>query len=248
MRIDDFLNVLGREGELLIAAAGEAGFDAPVPTCPEWRVRDLVLHQGQIHRWATGFVAERLTGPRPPAAEELPDAELGDWFRAGHKALLAALTAAPDDLECWTFLRGSPTPRHFWARRQAHETAVHRMDAELAARGRVTPVAAEFAADGIGELLTGIHGRSVSRVRGEEPRTLRIRATDAPAVDWTMRISNEPPVTGRSVPDAAVDCEISGPVAVLYPVLWNRLPYGPEVAVTGDAAVAELWRAGSAVG
>ncbi|KIF71110.1 hypothetical protein HY68_24945, partial [Streptomyces sp. AcH 505] len=29
---------------------------ARVPTCPEWRVRDLVGHIGQGHRWAAGIV------------------------------------------------------------------------------------------------------------------------------------------------------------------------------------------------
>ena len=52
--------------------------------------------------------------------------------RQGCADLVAALAAAPDDLECWTFLP-APSPRAMWARRQAHETAIHRVDAELAA-------------------------------------------------------------------------------------------------------------------
>ena len=33
-----------------------AGADAPVPTCPGWTVRDLLAHQGMVHRWATAVV------------------------------------------------------------------------------------------------------------------------------------------------------------------------------------------------
>jgi hypothetical protein len=43
---------LQRDGVLLADAAARAGMDARVPTCPEWVVRDLVRHQGDVHRWA----------------------------------------------------------------------------------------------------------------------------------------------------------------------------------------------------
>ena len=38
-----------------------AGLRAPVPTCPDWTVRNLVAHQGMVHRWAAAIVrGERL--------------------------------------------------------------------------------------------------------------------------------------------------------------------------------------------
>ena len=36
--------------------ADRAGLRAPVPTCPGWTVRDLVAHQGMVHRWAAALV------------------------------------------------------------------------------------------------------------------------------------------------------------------------------------------------
>jgi len=39
------------------------------------------------------------------------------------------LASAPPDLDCLTFL-AAPSPLAMWARRQAHETAIHRVDAE----------------------------------------------------------------------------------------------------------------------
>ena len=67
-----------------------------------------------------------------------PDAELLDAYRAGHRILTEALGSADPALACATFLP-APSPLAFWNRRQAHETAIHRADAELAAAGMVTP-------------------------------------------------------------------------------------------------------------
>ncbi|MFD9390137.1 maleylpyruvate isomerase family mycothiol-dependent enzyme [Streptomyces sp. NPDC060000] len=252
METAEYISVLDQEGRSLAAAAAEAGPDAKVPTCPEWQVRDLLRHTGAVHRWATSFVAEG--NPSPSPFVDPPDLDgdaLLDGFREGHLRLVGTLSAASPDVECWQFMP-APSPLAFWARRQAHETAVHRVDAE-SARGR-TPeeIARElgigFAADGIDELLRGFHARARSRVRTEAPRVLRVRATDTPDGVWTVRLSPEPPVTERNAEGDAegdADCEVSGPAALLYLSLWNRSPFP---AVTGDATLATLWREKSAVG
>jgi uncharacterized protein (TIGR03083 family) len=136
--VPGYLGALRREGELLAAAAERAGMSAGVPSCPDWAVRDLLKHTGYVHRWAAGFVTRRLTRPVGAASEaeilgQGPgDAGLPGWFREGHAALVRALDQAAPDLDCWAFL-AAPSPRAFWARRQAHETAIHRADAEQAA-------------------------------------------------------------------------------------------------------------------
>ncbi|MFF4658700.1 maleylpyruvate isomerase family mycothiol-dependent enzyme [Streptomyces sp. NPDC001381] len=244
----EFVHILDREGRSLADAAAGAGPEAKVPTCPDWQVRDLLRHTGMVHRWARSFVAEGRSEPHPGAGlPDLDGAELLEWFREGHRGLVDTLTTAPPDTECWHFLP-APSPLAFWARRQAHETAVHRVDAE-SALGRTPRESAEslpaaFAADGIDELLSGFHARPRSRVRIEEPRVLRVRATDLTEdAVWTVRLSPEPPATERTA-DGKADCEIAGPAAPLYLALWNRLPFP---AVTGDAALAELWREKSAI-
>src|SRR5215467_13949817 len=141
--VPGYVGALRREGELLAAAAQRAGLATAVPSCPGWAVRDLLRHTGYVHRWATGFVAEGLTRPGGASEEEIlsqgpADAQLPGWFCEGHAALVRALIAAPPDLECWTFL-AAPSPLAFWARRQAHETAVHRVDAEQAASAAGQP-------------------------------------------------------------------------------------------------------------
>ncbi|MFI7316384.1 maleylpyruvate isomerase family mycothiol-dependent enzyme [Streptomyces venezuelae] len=241
MEISEHIQIVADEGKLLARAAAEAGTDAKVPTCPDWQVRDLLRHVGMVHRWAAAFLAERRTSYR--LGGELPDLDgdaLVEWFREGHVALVATLESAPPDVECWTFLP-APSPLAFWARRQANETTVHRVDAESARGGTPSPLDAAFAVDGIEELLFGFHAREKSRVRSAVPRALRVRATDGPT--WTVRLSDGPPAAEHGA-TAPADCEVSGPATRLYLALWNRLPF-PEV--TGDTALAALWRERSAI-
>ncbi|ULR48683.1 maleylpyruvate isomerase family mycothiol-dependent enzyme [Streptomyces deccanensis] len=255
METAEHITALDEEGRLLATAARKAGTDAEVPTCPSWRVRDLLRHTGAVHRWATAFVAEGHPSPRPPAdaPEDLDGDALLTWFEDGHRRLVDTLRAAPADLDCWSFLP-APSPLAFWARRQAHETAVHRVDAESAlgdAPGLPVPdfgtsLGVDFAVDGVDELLLGFHARPKSRVRTATPRVLRVRATDTDAA-WTVRLSAEPPVAERADGSRApaADCEIAGPAPQLYLALWNRLPFP---AVDGDPTLAELWRETSGIG
>ena len=234
------IDALRTEGERMASAAVGADADAAVPTCPEWTVRDLLRHTGAVHRWATGYVAGRRCEPSRGGLEEAagtwPDDDgLTAWFEQGCADLVAALAAAPDDLECWTFLP-APSPRAMWARRQAHETAIHRVDTQLATGTAVTPCDPGFAADGIDELLTLFVPR--------RPRTLR---ADAPAT-WRCAVPTTrprgccgPTRTGsrRRAPRAADGpgtCTVSGKASDLYFALWNRAGADP-LRTEGDPGV-----------
>lgn len=233
------IEVLRREGTRLTDAAGAAGLDAAVPTCPDWRVRDLVTHLGGVYRWAAGNVTHgSMTGEQTAAAFVAPaDGELIDWLRAGHALIVEALSTADPAVECFTFLP-APTPLAFWARRQAHETVIHRVDAELAAGREVAGVPPEVAADGVNELVGAFMARRGGKLRSERPVSLAIEATDAEAA-WTVRIGPE----GREVTAGrgAADTTVTGRAHDLYLLLWNRT--GAErVTVEGDPAVLALWR------
>ncbi|OEJ28185.1 hypothetical protein AR457_30660 [Streptomyces agglomeratus] len=249
MDIAGFIETLDEQGRLLSAAAEKAGTGADVPTCPGWQVRDLLRHTGVVHQWAAAFVTTGRTTFQPlPDEPDLDGDALLGWYRETHALLVSALKAAPQDLECWAFLP-APSPLAFWARRQAHETAVHRADAESSLGSGLSALPLEFAADGVDELLRGFQARDRSRLRTEEPRVLRVRATDTDDV-WTVRLSGEPSRTDRSTAgsaEAAADCEFSGPAERLYLTLWNRLPLS-GITVSGDDALARLWREKSAVG
>ncbi|UNO38905.1 maleylpyruvate isomerase family mycothiol-dependent enzyme [Streptomyces sp. MST-110588] len=205
METSDYVQTLERDGLLLADAAEKAGPDAPVPSCPEWRVRDLVLHMGQVHRWAADLVARARTEPVrfSAAAPELADEDLVPWLQDGHRALVETLRSAAPDMTCWTFMPAT-SPLAFWARRQAHETAVHRVDAEGALGVPATPPRPGFAVDGIEEILLGFHSQERSRVRTERPTTVQIRATDVPGAAWSVHLSSAPPRTER-ISGAAVE-------------------------------------------
>src|SRR6185437_4415215 len=163
MEIAEHINALRREGEWLADAAERAGLDATVPPCAPWQVKDLLRHTGYVHRWAARHITECpdqiIDGP---SEEEIlrggaDDAGLLAWFRDGHAALAQTLATADPAVECATFI-AAPSPLAFWTRRQAHETAIHRADAELAA-GPAPEYPALFAADGIDELIMGFGQR-----------------------------------------------------------------------------------------
>jgi len=244
------IDVLREEGTRLADTAARLPLDAAVPTCPGWTVRDLIRHLGGVHRWAGRHVREarpdlmvvkdqvELFGAWPE------DAALLDWYRAEHGLLVESLTAADPDLACATFLP-APSPLHFWARRQAHETTIHRVDAEAAA-GSVGSIAADLAADGIDELVGGMVPRPGARLRTSSPRTLRL-APDDDRARWLLRISAEPVVTDRE-DDATepADCTVRGSAADLYLALWNRRGVD-DLRVDGDASLLDLFRAKVAI-
>ncbi|QBR05060.1 hypothetical protein D7Y56_03435 [Streptomyces sp. S501] len=64
MEVSKHLDAFGAEGLALASAARDAGPEALVPTCPGWRVRDLIRHTGMVHRWATGMVVDEPHLPR----------------------------------------------------------------------------------------------------------------------------------------------------------------------------------------
>jgi uncharacterized protein (TIGR03083 family) len=253
MEIARWINAVREEGARMTASARAVAADAPVPTCPEWVARDLIRHQGGVHRWATTCVAQARAEPPSEGLEELAggwpgDEELADWFEAGYRTLVSALEAAPPDLQCWTFL-SAPSPLAFWSRRQAHETTIHRVDTELTA-GRtsdhLSPIAPDFAADGIDELLVGFMPRRSAELRADEPVSLAFRCTDVEG-SWVLMIGPEGARTqaGGGEAAGAGSCTVAGLAADLYLALWNRRGHD-ALDVDGDGAL--LDRFGDAMG
>jgi uncharacterized protein (TIGR03083 family) len=272
MQIAEHIAVLGREGGLFADAVGKAHLDDIVPTCPEWTVRELAHHVGRVHRWAAAIVRDARPEIVPTEEEEeiwgaMPaDGALDAWLRDGHGLLVDVLTNAPGDLDCWYFL-GAPSPLAFWARRQAHETAVHRADAQ-GVGGAVDPVGLDFAVDGIDELLLRFFSGRSRRLRNETAVTMAVATTDADAT-WRIHIGpdgqrservyaadragdqpggqagDQPGGQAGDQPGGQAgdhaDCTVRGAASDVYLALWNRLPL-TSLEVRGDAAVLDLWR------
>jgi len=238
----DLISSLRQEGELLLSAAARAGLDAEVPTCPGWRVRDLVHHTGMTHLWA----AAHIVGQRQEqlAAEETealanprkPDDLLLDWYRTANREVVGALEQASPQVTCWTFLP-APSPLVFWARRQTHEAEIHRVDAE-AGCGSITPVPALLALDGIEEMLFGFAARP-RRIAVDGRRRLALVACDSEA-GWSVEIGAAG-VKAYRASSSECDCRVVDTASNLFLLLWNRRSGdGPEIS--GDREVIELWR------
>lgn len=190
--------------------------DTPVPDCGEWVLRDLVLHLGGIHRWAAQVV--RTGEKQPQAQEQVPDADLRAWFLRGAAVLRAEL--ADPDRETWTF--SGPGTAQFWRRRQAVETAVHRVDAQRAS-GLEQPVPDDLAEDGVAEVVEVLHPRQVRLGRSDAP-TCSVRLVATTGSTWL-------------VGDGPTCATVTGTPSDLLLLLWRRERRRSRAfAVEGDTA------------
>ena len=71
----------------------------PIPTCPEWTLRQLVTHVGRAHRWAAEITRTRSEAFIP--FREVPDGKLPAdragqcaWLRAGAARVVEAVREA----------------------------------------------------------------------------------------------------------------------------------------------------------
>jgi uncharacterized protein (TIGR03083 family) len=240
----------------LVEILAEHDLSMPIPTCPEWTLRQLVTHVGRAHRWAGEITRTRSARFIP--FREVPDGKLPDdraeqcaWLQAGAARLIGAVREAGGDL-VWTLT--GPAPASFWIRRMAHETLVHRADAQLAAGAAPEPaIEADVAADAIDEWLMLLTRGSLGSA-GERATvlpagaSLHVHATDDGLGDrgeWTVRhdagaLTVEP---GHGKGDAA----LAGPAASLLLVLMRRRPASdPAVTGHGDSVVVDGWLASTA--
>jgi uncharacterized protein (TIGR03083 family) len=230
-----------------LARITDGDLERPVPTCPGWTFRQLATHVGRGHRWAAQIVATRATAPistREVADGKLPEdpARHADWLNESAGQVIEAVTAA-DGALVWTMT--GMRPASFWARRRAHEAAVHLADAQLAA-GRDVDLAPEAAADAVDEWLALVAG-SADPTRAQElggdGQTLHFHATDPGLADtgeWlvTRTRSGVTVAAGHAKADVAV----RGPATSLLLVLTRRRsPADTGIEVFGEQDLLTHW-------
>ncbi len=241
----DFLGATGKYGRLLLEAAGSVDLDTPVPTCPDWQVRDLVAHTAAVYQHKATTVRDGWVDESPPWPSEVAEATSGD--------VVGVLEASLDDLldvfgradltqPTYTWCDHDHTA-DWWVRRMAHESVIHGADAIVAAGG--TPTAESWlAVDGVDEILDEMMIGSpdwATTVEGD--RRIDLLAGDRA---WNLRTgtwSGTGPISGTVYVDehalihdstGVPDVTIATDPATLDYWLWGRgdLPSG---AVQGDA-------------
>ncbi|MDS1272647.1 maleylpyruvate isomerase family mycothiol-dependent enzyme [Lipingzhangella sp. LS1_29] len=228
--------------------------NASVPTCPEWDLWTLGVHLYQVHTWATAIVRSGEVAQRPAAPTVQDSAALAATYAHSAAGLLDTLRQTDPDAPCWTFNRHH-RQAGFWFRRQALETVVHRIDAELASGIHREPDA-WVAADGVDEVLTVILPRLV-RSSGQAPplpASLLIHSTDTGHA-WRLDPPPEaddgeataaPQVAATTEADDAGAARVSGTAADLLTVLWKRRRFADSaLRIEGDDVLATAFlRAG----
>lgn len=231
---DSWLAALRTEGAAFLAAVSEEGaLPRRVPSCPDWTVGELTRHLGSVYRRIRLNVGSAgRDEPWPPLAvpDEAPAADdpaVLTWFREQLASLEADLEAVDPDLPTWNW---APRPRvaSFWQRRMAHETAVHRWDAQMAIR-LPEPIESKLASDTVAEVMDTYLPAGRWRTDAGAFGLVQLTATDTGA-QWSVRLRG----TGVALldTDTLLDTEAhqarasaSGSASDLALALWGRVPF-----------------------
>ncbi|MDH6198472.1 uncharacterized protein (TIGR03083 family) [Mycobacterium frederiksbergense] len=228
----------------LVASSDPA---APVPTCPDWTLKQLFRHVGRGNRWAAQIISERRVSPldphevhegRPP---DDPDAAI-DWFNTGAELILKAVDQVGTDARVWTML--GPKPAGWWIRRRLHEMVVHRADAALAV-GADFDLPVDLAADGVSEWLelacafaTKRHGEPLAL-----GASMHLHATDdglGPTGEWTVAHEEDGLEWSHSHGKGSV--ALRGPARNLLLALTRRRTAADlGLEVFGDTEIWDTW-------
>ncbi len=205
----------------------------PVPSCPGWDVAALVEHTAMVYQHKITCMRSGRPSEWPP---ESPGGDLVEWLHSSLDELVFELTTRGPSAPSYTWYPPDQTVG-FWFRRMAQETAVHRVDAELAA-GNVTPIDSALAVDGIDELLIVFLGDdwAESPVLTATGSTVALRTHDA---SWQLALRPTAVPVSRGGGDA--DLTVTGDPHALLLWLWGGRVGDDVVEIDGSGAVlAEL--------
>ncbi|WP_446217122.1 maleylpyruvate isomerase family mycothiol-dependent enzyme [Micromonospora sp. IBHARD004] len=243
---DFWIGALRTEGPAFAAAVAEAPAETPVLSCPGWTVSDLTLHLAGVYHWVSSFVATGSTNPPPrPSGEPTAGVTPLQLWQQRYDQLMTIFEGLDPEAPAWNW---APQPKKagFWPRRLAHETAVHRWDAQLAiAAGG--PVEAKLAADGVSEVLDTWLPAGRRRTPGQWHGVVQLTAADA-AQDWYLRLRGE----GVALLDTATvfghedhhaRAQVTATASDLLLALWGRVSFD-TLGVTGDRGLLDGLRVG----
>ncbi len=240
-----WLAALRADGPAFRAAVAEAAPDAPVPSCPEWTVAQLTGHLASIYGWVAGHVGRGVTTRPEPRSREAVTATVAE-FDERFGALVTLLDSLDPEMPAWNWAPQSKKVA-FWHRRMAHETAVHRWDAQMAV-GLTEPLEAKLAADGLIEVLdtwlpagrgtcpTHRQGMvALSAADLEQTWHIRLRPGGGVALLDTDTILDDDDLHERAV--------ARGTASDLQLALWGRVGFD-VLTMAGDERLIECLRVG----
>lgn len=235
----EYVAVVRREGSSL-AGVGRMGLDDPVPTCPGWTVGRLLLHVGRVYRFAAEVVETRATArperPGPPAEGTDPV----EYALDGLEEIVTALGEVEPQTPVWNW-SAQPDVALFWARRMAHESLIHRIDAKLA-HDVANVIESDLAVDGVDELFDTLAPRAFGQGIPGLAGMMHLQATDADA-RWTLKLAPDFLAVTRGPSGArGADVTLTGKASGLLLVLYNRADVD-TVDLTGAEQVLLDWRA-----
>jgi uncharacterized protein (TIGR03083 family) len=233
MEYAEHVAAVERETAAFAKALMAGDLDAQVPTCPDWKLADLAAHLGGVLGFWTHALCEAAGRPKP-AFDEKPGPSPGLWFVQIAGLLVAELNATTADAHVWTW-DPSDQSAAFVARRMAHETAVHRYDAQTAV-GKPEGIEPALAADGIEEIFVMVAAYPDSG-RGEG-ETMHVHGTDDAENEWLVTMNPDGLDIRRE--HAKGDLALRGHVSDLELVLYDRPPLG-TVERFGEESVLDAW-------
>ncbi|MCP4966913.1 MAG: maleylpyruvate isomerase family mycothiol-dependent enzyme [bacterium] len=244
LSVADYLAHLDADAHLL-AAAAVRGPDAMVPGCPAWTVSDLLSHVAAVHARSSDIVEQGLVDRWPERARPPAGVDPLDWYRSGADRLCRVLAAADPTAPAQGF--GGVTTIEFWIRRMAHETAVHRIDAEQA-HGYESLFDAELASDGIDELFDVFATRIPSSAEFLPSEDLvRIDAGGRPRILRFGRAVGESRGKRFDIlkavldPDATADTAVAGEPDRVLLWMWGRASL-EGISASGDPQIVDRLR------
>jgi uncharacterized protein (TIGR03083 family) len=217
-----------RADAAVVRAAAELDPEARVPGLDGWTALTVLEHLGDVYMHKVEVL--RLGHPPAPWPPAGPDPEPFGWFDDALTQLLDELSARPADEPAWTFVDFDRSVG-FWHRRMAHESAIHRQDAEGAVGSR-TPIEEALAVDGIDEIL-GLFAAVPDADTQVTPVRGRVEVLAGGAA-WSLDVGPHRLAVARG-PSPAPDATLAGsPDAVLW-WLWRGVDLGLEI--TGDVGL-----------
>ena len=231
-----YVSAIERETAAFARVLMKGDADTRVPTCPDWTLRDLAKHHGSGMGFWSHVLCEGTGRPKPEIPEPGPALTL--WFTQIASTLVGELKATPPDTEVWTWYPGDRSAR-FAARRMAHETAIHRYDAQTATR-TAQPIDPTLAADGIEEIFEMVEHWPEVTEEAEQTRgdgqTLHLHSAEGN--EWLVAMNPDGLEVRRE--HAKGDLALKGAVSDLELLLYGRPAIG-EVERFGDEAVLDAW-------